>query len=382
MTRWPIIRVSPSGDSHAMQAKKCSPNGLRHRLNMRWPSILCASVLAMTTLLAPVDASAQPSQLCADLWKQRNAIFFGREYCFGSKLGQHLFSNDGCTTKNAALSAAEQTQVKQIQQQERANGCKVDSSEPTLLDSLSHPEITMPVERQVIDEMQRELRSTGAYNGYCLNFPLAARDSTNLMVSRCRAQAFALSSSSGQLVSCGSDCTRPDLFGFLSETGDMTIIQSNASTAFSGRGFINGQHHAAWPLPDANGNNTYPCVMNLDAMSIYCHSKVLFTADHIGPRLFTALANRPEFQSLTDIVATQGLNATAYSSTRWSAEQGRQDATRTVRPRTVIQPGQRSLTTNDPAVADNAPNTSNTTDLEDPAKPEGGRLRRFNRRDP
>lgn len=69
----------------------------------------------------PVQNAAGLS--CDALWHRRNQIFHENGYCFGGPRGIAAFGNEGCFTKNPALSASEAREISQIKQMERDKGC-------------------------------------------------------------------------------------------------------------------------------------------------------------------------------------------------------------------------------------------------------------------
>ena len=77
---------------------------------------------AVLTLL-PSQASAAS---CYDLWYQRNAIYAENGYCFKTQLGRDTFGNEGCFTRAPKLSKYEARDVKEIKQEEKKRGCKVN----------------------------------------------------------------------------------------------------------------------------------------------------------------------------------------------------------------------------------------------------------------
>jgi hypothetical protein len=78
--------------------------------------------LASLTLMAN-HASAQS---CYDLWYARNQIYAENGYCFKTQLGRDTFGNAGCFTSNPKLSKYEARDVKEIKQEEKKRGCKVN----------------------------------------------------------------------------------------------------------------------------------------------------------------------------------------------------------------------------------------------------------------
>lgn len=78
-------------------------------------------LIALTALL--LSPTAAIASECQELWLFRNAIFKNKGYCFGSALGQGVFGNAGCTTKNHSLSSSDKTQIANIKAREKRLGC-------------------------------------------------------------------------------------------------------------------------------------------------------------------------------------------------------------------------------------------------------------------
>ena len=78
-------------------------------------------------LFATLAGPAQASDPCHDLWFTRNLIFDRAGYCFGSALGQAIFDNRDCTTKDPGLSSADSASVARIRETETWIGCQVDT---------------------------------------------------------------------------------------------------------------------------------------------------------------------------------------------------------------------------------------------------------------
>jgi YARHG domain len=78
-------------------------------------------VLISVPMILPASATS-----CADLWYQRNQIYAENGYCFKTKLGRDTFGNAGCFTSNPKLSKFEARDVKEIKQEEKKRGCKVN----------------------------------------------------------------------------------------------------------------------------------------------------------------------------------------------------------------------------------------------------------------
>jgi hypothetical protein len=87
--------------------------------------------------------------VCDDLWFSRNLVFDRAGYCFDSALGQAVFDNSDCSTKDPALSANEKEFVRTVREEERFAGCKTDTSRTSLRIDLMELrlKITHPVAR-------------------------------------------------------------------------------------------------------------------------------------------------------------------------------------------------------------------------------------------
>ena len=88
-----------------------------------------ASMLFACLTLSPTIALAD--RTCDALWFTRNMIFDRAGYCFGSALGQAMFTAE-CSTTDPVLTPAEKAQVDQILQFEADMECAVDTSQTTL----------------------------------------------------------------------------------------------------------------------------------------------------------------------------------------------------------------------------------------------------------
>lgn len=83
--------------------------------------------IAAALALSALAATPAAAQSCYDLWYARNLIYAENGYCFSTDLGRRAFAGYNCWTTNPRLSRAEQAQVRAIQAQERARGCKVNN---------------------------------------------------------------------------------------------------------------------------------------------------------------------------------------------------------------------------------------------------------------
>jgi hypothetical protein len=66
------------------------------------------------------------AQSCQELYAQRNAIFKGAGYCFGTPRGIRHFGNAGCQYDRQAdvpLSDSDRNRIAAIRRAERARGC-------------------------------------------------------------------------------------------------------------------------------------------------------------------------------------------------------------------------------------------------------------------
>jgi hypothetical protein len=86
------------------------------------------ALFAFILSAAPVVAD----EVCDDLWFSRNHLFDRAGYCFGSPLGQSLFDNTGCTTKNPILSELDKQAIAAIRREEDVNRCKVNTNRRTI----------------------------------------------------------------------------------------------------------------------------------------------------------------------------------------------------------------------------------------------------------
>jgi hypothetical protein len=91
--------------------------------------ILYKTLLSFLCLTATPALSAD---LCDDLWFTRNLVFDRAGYCFGSTLGQSVFSNAGCTTKSPNLSSAANDFVAQVKNAEQVWECRIDTGRTRL----------------------------------------------------------------------------------------------------------------------------------------------------------------------------------------------------------------------------------------------------------
>jgi YARHG domain len=84
------------------------------------------SVAAVGLAIWMFAATQASADSCYDLWYKRNAIYAENGYCFKTQLGRDTFGNEGCFTRNPKLSKYEARDVKEIKQEEKKRGCKVN----------------------------------------------------------------------------------------------------------------------------------------------------------------------------------------------------------------------------------------------------------------
>ena len=82
-------------------------------------ALLAGAVLAGAVLPAAADS-------CADLWYARNLIYAQHGYCFSTTLGQRVFADYDCWTRNPVLEPGERQRVAAIKAEERRLRCKVN----------------------------------------------------------------------------------------------------------------------------------------------------------------------------------------------------------------------------------------------------------------
>jgi hypothetical protein len=100
---------------------------------------LFLSLLASATFTMMISAtSAFAGDMCDDLWFSRNSIMNDNGYCFGTNLGKANFDNSDCHTKKPKLSKQEQRLVKELQEFERNEECRVNTKKEDLdIDNLA-----------------------------------------------------------------------------------------------------------------------------------------------------------------------------------------------------------------------------------------------------
>lgn len=85
-------------------------------------------IVLILALLWPGLAAAD----CPEMWFLRNLVFDRAGYCFGSNLGQAVFDNSDCWTKDPVLERGAQRYVAAIEDREAEFQCKIDSSRRSL----------------------------------------------------------------------------------------------------------------------------------------------------------------------------------------------------------------------------------------------------------
>ena len=88
---------------------------------MNKQSFVAATSGLMLLTTVPTQAAS-----CYDLWYERNLIYARNGYCFSTDLGQRVFSEYSCWTKNPALTPSEQRRVAALKAEENRRGCKVN----------------------------------------------------------------------------------------------------------------------------------------------------------------------------------------------------------------------------------------------------------------
>ena len=114
---------------------------------------LLAAACLVLTMTPP--ALAQDAW-CEDWWFARNLIFDRAGQCFASPLGQALFDNTDCTTRNPVLDREAAEIVAQIRALETENACAVDTGRT----ALTYPETLEPY-RAMLDIPVRDMGESG-----------------------------------------------------------------------------------------------------------------------------------------------------------------------------------------------------------------------------
>ena len=88
------------------------------------------------TASSPVFADIEDP--CADLWFSRNAMLDAAGYCFSTPLGQAIFDNSDCSTKQPKLTPEVKAQIAVIRKLEQGDesgfyeACNIDTGQHTL----------------------------------------------------------------------------------------------------------------------------------------------------------------------------------------------------------------------------------------------------------
>lgn len=87
-----------------------------------------AIILALGLVLTGGTAMAD----CAAMWVTRNMVFDRAGYCFGSTLGQSVFSNAGCIGTDVDLPSRARDFVAHTRSMEAVFDCKIDTGRSSL----------------------------------------------------------------------------------------------------------------------------------------------------------------------------------------------------------------------------------------------------------
>ena len=96
--------------------------------------------LIVCLALLPTVVAADIQEVCEELWFARNAMLNEAGYCFTPPLGQSVFDNSDCTTRQPRIEDAVSAQISRIQQieqnppflEEAGQSCQVDTSQTEL----------------------------------------------------------------------------------------------------------------------------------------------------------------------------------------------------------------------------------------------------------
>jgi len=103
--------------------------------------------IALSALFAALTMTpALSNDACNELWFTRNLIFDRAGYCFSSPLGQAIFDNSDCTTREPVLSAQNREIVAWARETEIAWECKIDTNRRSLA-------VLAPTLRQQIEDI-------------------------------------------------------------------------------------------------------------------------------------------------------------------------------------------------------------------------------------
>lgn len=90
------------------------------------PLSIFAAALTVATGMAVTAAKAQ-SDVCAQLWVERNAIYKAYGYCFKTRRAISYFGNAGCAYDREGdipLAREDRARIARIVADERAYGCR------------------------------------------------------------------------------------------------------------------------------------------------------------------------------------------------------------------------------------------------------------------
>jgi len=82
--------------------------------------------ISLTVMALAAGFAQSYAATCDQLWVERNSYYKAVGYCFETQRAISYFGNGGCTISNQSaihFSAAVQSRIDQIVQQERAQGC-------------------------------------------------------------------------------------------------------------------------------------------------------------------------------------------------------------------------------------------------------------------
>jgi len=95
-------------------------------------------LVAALAVFAGLAGPAAAFDACADLWFTRNQVFDRAGYCFGSPLGQAVFDNSDCISRDVTPDAAGMALVAATRAREADLGCAIDTSQTRLdIDNLA-----------------------------------------------------------------------------------------------------------------------------------------------------------------------------------------------------------------------------------------------------
>ncbi len=216
-------------------------------------SIALAASLSVTGALTPAFANE-----CMGLWLERNAIFKQAGYCFGSSLGQGVFGNSGCFTKEPNISSRDKSRVANIKSREKRLGCTAQKKRWSVnslrnyaasLSSPQQPRAAAPKPRKPACRQQAELY-----------FNISGRLETvhNLQVSAPWYVTVSISGGQAFLYANGSDCIGGDYrYSYTAEVDD---LGNNPVRTFSGGMKLGSQtRHCEVSITFYNGQSQLFC---------------------------------------------------------------------------------------------------------------------------